>query len=147
MKLVIMPPLPTSSSFVVDIASSCQVNSTSSSRSSTRRGPLHPGLCRGGGRDVGHPGSSPASAGGLTALVDNKVGPKVGRAARQAHGKLGNGRFGPNPAPEQFGARVWHFGPFKPAIAIFWDHGDTAVLGQILAQSLLEADVGDLEVF
>ena len=55
---------------------------------------------------------------------------------------MGNGRFEANPDRGPFGARFWTLVACKPAItSAFWNHWETAVLGQILAKSLSEADV------
>ena len=66
----------------------------------------------------------------------------------QAEADCGNlrsleaGRIGPK---ETFGAIFWQFGAFQPAIEIaFWNLWETAVLGQILARSRLEPDLGTL---
>ena len=51
----------------------------------------------------------------------------------------------PNPGQEPFGSKFLQFEGLWPAIKIpFWDHWETAVLGQILAGSLLEANFGNL---
>ena len=48
-------------------------------------------------------------------------------------------------AGEPFGARFWQFAGFPaPSKRAFWDYWDTAVLGQILAGSLLEPECGHL---
>ena len=58
---------------------------------------------------------------------------------------LGKGRFGPNPGQEPVGSRFGQFGAFQPAIEIaFWNPCKTALLGQILARSLLEQDFATL---
>ena len=103
--------------------------------SSTRTGALHPGLGRGGGRDVGHPGSIPASAGGLTALVDTKVGPKVGRAARQSQGIDRNGPQETGDADADLYTAI-HIG--------FENLSERTSLRHILARKLLELDCGNL---
>ena len=56
--------------------------------------------------------------------------------------------LGPNPSHESFGNRFGQFGAFRPAIgSAFWNPGETAVSGQIVARSLLETDLGNLAPF
>ena len=42
-------------------------------------------------------------------------------------GSMGNGRLGPNPSHELFGAEIWQFGAFQLAIEnAFWDPWERA---------------------
>ena len=60
-------------------------------------------------------------------------------------GALGTNRFGPNPGQAPFGATFRYFEPCQLAIQIcFWKTWETALLGQILARSLLTPEFGNL---
>ena len=49
---------------------------------------------------------------------------------------------------QPFGSRFWQCGAFQPASEIaFWKPLETAVVGQILAGTLLEADFDNLDMF